>query len=428
MLNGGVSFRLFRIPIQAQIWFFLTIFFLSFRRLDNLAAAPLLSILLFVEAVVVAAIAVLVHELGHAFAYRRYHQEPRIVLWGLGGLTYGQRTLPPKQSIIVSVAGPLAGIILMGLPAWALQQYVLPGRLPYNELGIVVASAVADVKWFALIWSLVNLVPLLPLDGGHVAESIFELVTGSPRRQTVRIISVVTGAVLGVGAFVLYGSTFALFFGGGLAALNAYQYYQERRGSPSRVQLEPMTSTGDGGGGSVVSMDSARRKRDRRSAPELTQSAYQLLERRDYRGTLKTVDRMRSKRLSSDLSRQATEIAVLAWLGERNPARAAEELGKLPKGADSSRPLLAVLAVTDKRVEDGLAMMVRSLAGDPPSPNRIIAVDLFAEQGMIHRLARALVDLDGGSGFEAAVALEGMLHQLNRTQDASTVSDVILLG
>ena len=30
--------------------------------------------------------------------------------------------------------------------------------------------------------------------------------------------------------------------------------------------------------------------------------------------------------------------------------------------------------------------------------------------------------------LEAAVALEGMLHRLHRTQDASTVSDVILLG
>jgi hypothetical protein len=47
---------------------------------------------------------------------------------------------------------------------------------------------------------------------------------------------------------------------------------------------------------------------------------------------------------------------------------------------------------------------------------------------MIHRLARELVDLEGGAGFEAAVGLEGMLHQLNRTQDAATVSDVILLG
>jgi hypothetical protein len=47
---------------------------------------------------------------------------------------------------------------------------------------------------------------------------------------------------------------------------------------------------------------------------------------------------------------------------------------------------------------------------------------------MTHRLARDLVDMPNGAGFEAAVALEGLLHQLHRTQDASTVNDVILLG
>jgi hypothetical protein len=68
--------------------------------------------------------------------------------------------------------------------------------------------------------------------------------------------------------------------------------------------------------------------------------------------------------------------------------------------------------------------MVKEPEGGP----KLIAVDLFAEYGMTHRLARDLVDQPGGKGFEAAVALEGMLHRLHRTQDASTVSDVILLG
>lgn len=428
MLQGGLSFRIFRFPVKVQLWFFITILFLSFRRLDNLAADPVLSIVLFLEVIIVATVAVLVHELGHAFAYRRYDQDASIVLWGLGGLTFGQRELPPKQSILVSAAGPFAGIILMGLPAWAIQHWVLPGRLPFNDVGIVLGTTVADVKWFALVWSFVNLVPLLPLDGGHIAESIFELVTGEPRRQTVRILSIITGVLLGSVAFAFYGDTFILFFGFGLAAFNGYAYYQQRKGAVSRIEIEPESPSGDRGGGSVVSMDSARRKRDRRSPAELIGSGYELLERRDYRGALRTVDRLRGKRLSADLARQTTEIAVLAWVGERNPAKAAEEMGQLPRGADSSRTLVAVLAVADKRVEDGVTVMVRSLTGDPPSPTRIIAVDLFAEYGLIHRLARQLVDLEGGSGFEAAVTLESMLHQLNRTQDAATVSDVIMLG
>lgn len=430
MLRGGLSFRLFRIPIQVQLWFFITLLFLSIQRLQPLFREPFLSITTFLGAMIVATVAVIVHELGHAFFYRRYGQEPRIVLWGLGGLTYGQTKVDPKREILISAAGPLIGIIFMGLPAWAVQEYVFQttsipfGASPLQELGYITVN---DIKWFALIWSLINLLPIIPLDGGHITEAVLELVKGEPRKQTARMVSVVAGVAFGTIAFFFLGfGTLTLFLGYGLALYNGVAYYQEKQGAPNRFEIVP--ESGDGGGGSVVSMDTARRKRDRRSAPDLAQAGYQLLERRDYRGALRTVDRLRGKRLSSDLTRQTSEIAALAWLGERNPAKAAEEVGRLPRGADSSRALVAVLAVADKRVDDGLTMMVRSLTGDPPSPSRIIAVDLLAEYGMIHRLARELVDLEGGAGFEAAVTLEGMLHQLNRTQDAATVSDVILLG
>jgi len=432
VLRYGVSFRLFRIPIRVQIWFFVTLLFLSVERLRPLFDRPFIALSTFFEAMLVATLAVIVHELGHAFMYRRYGQEPSIVLWGLGGLTFGQAKVPPKREILVSAAGPVIGIVLLGLPAWAVQQYVFKSTFipfdagPLQELGYITVN---DIKWFALIWSFVNLLPLIPLDGGHITEAVLELVKGEPQKQTARIISVVTGVLFGTITFFFLGwSSLALFLGYGLALYNFVAYRQEQQGSMVRFEIVPEHDGGDSGGGSVVSMDTARKKRDRRSAPDLAEAGYEALERRDYRNALKIVERLRSKRLSSDLNRQATEIAALAWLGERNAPKAAEEMGQLPRGADSSRALVAVLAVADKRVDDGLAMMVRSLTGDPASPSRIVAVDLFAEYGMIHRLARELVDLDGGAGFEAAVALEGMLHQLNRTQDAATVSDVILLG
>jgi Zn-dependent protease len=429
VLRGAFSFRLFRVPIQVQIWFLVTLLFIGIYRLQPLFSIPFLAISTFIEAMVVAAVAVLVHEMAHALAFRRYGQEPTIVLWGLGGLTFGQSKLPPKREIVVSAVGPLAGILLMGLPAWALQTYVITPPFNPSDLQLLGLITLNDIKWFALIWSFINLLPLIPLDGGHITEAVLELWKGEPQKQTARIVSVVTGVLFGTfGFFGPWGAVWALFIGYGLALYNFVAYRQEQQGSMVRFEIVPEAAMSESSGGSVVSMDTARRKRDRRSAPDLAEAGYQALERRDYRGALKTVERLRDKRLSSDLSRQATEIAALAWLGERNAPKAAEEMGQLPRGADSSRALVAVLAVADKRVDDGLAMMVRSLTGDPPSPSRIVAVDLFAEYGMIHRLARELVDLEGGAGFEAAVALEGMLHQLNRTQDAATVSDVILLG
>lgn len=184
VLRGALNFRLFRVPIQVQLWFGITMLFISINRLQPLFDAPFLSITTFLECIIVATIAVLVHELAHAFAFRRYGQEPSIVLWGLGGLTYGQSKLSPGRDIVTSAVGPLAGIVLMGLPAWALQHYVLPGRLPFNELGALAAVTVNDVKWFALIWSLINLLPLIPLDGGHITEAVLQIVKGEPQKQT----------------------------------------------------------------------------------------------------------------------------------------------------------------------------------------------------------------------------------------------------
>jgi hypothetical protein len=175
-------------------------------------------------------------------------------------------------------------------------------------------------------------------------------------------------------------------------------------------------------------MEKARKKRDRRSPAELIKAGYEALERREYKAALRISDRLQSKRLNAELDRWTAELAAFAWLGDRNPVKAEEAIGALPRGLAVSTPLAAVMSVANKRTDEGMRLMVQCMVNEPEGGPKLIAVDLFAEYGMIHRLARDLVDQPGGSGFEAAVALEGMLHRLHRTQDASTVSDVILLG
>ena len=64
----------------------------------------------------IAFLAVLLHEMGHAVAFRRYGVPSEIQLVALGGLTVplSQRRLQPGQAFIVSFAGPLVGIIIGG--------------------------------------------------------------------------------------------------------------------------------------------------------------------------------------------------------------------------------------------------------------------------------------------------------------------------
>ncbi len=70
-------------------------------------------------------VCILIHELGHAFAMRRYGQGSQIILHFSGGLTvpesiswgggYASIALTANQQIFISLAGPFAGFLFAGL-------------------------------------------------------------------------------------------------------------------------------------------------------------------------------------------------------------------------------------------------------------------------------------------------------------------------
>lgn len=425
----GLSFRLLKIPFRAELWFFIILVLWNIERLQPLKDRPIFTIAHFVEGMAAFAVAIIVHELGHCFVLRRYDQDPSVVLWGLGGLTFGSAPLPPKRSILVSAAGPVAGLLLIGLPAHLALQAWYATYLPFAELGSLPYLALVDLRFLAILWSLVNLLPIIPLDGGHICEAVLELWHGEPRKQTARMVSVVTGFTVGTYTFFWLGWTFGLFIGYLLAIYNLVAYVQERNNSPVRFEIVPEGGAEGGAPASpVVSLERERKRRDRRSSAELLRDGYAALERREYKAVLRTANRLTSKRLSGETATRAQELAAWGWLGEGDLVQVEAVLGAMPKGASPSRPLAAVIELVNHRTDAAVASMLQIMVRDPDDIAKVIAVDFFAEHGMTHRLARELVDLEGGKGFEAAVALEGMLHRLHRTQDASTVSDVILLG
>src|SRR5512147_1097403 len=75
--------------------------------------------------VLVVFVSILIHELGHALAFRRYGQRSRIVLHFAGGLTipepvswgstYANVGLTPNQQIFISIAGLGAGFLFAAL-------------------------------------------------------------------------------------------------------------------------------------------------------------------------------------------------------------------------------------------------------------------------------------------------------------------------
>ncbi len=52
--------------------------------------------------------------------------------------------------------------------------------------------------WINVGWSVLNLLPILPLDGGNVTLSLLDLATKGRGRRPAEIISIVAAGALGV--------------------------------------------------------------------------------------------------------------------------------------------------------------------------------------------------------------------------------------
>jgi Zn-dependent protease len=70
--------------------------------------------------VILGFVALLLHELGHAVAFRRYGVDSSISFWLFGGFTIpndqeAASRLSDRQMLVVAVSGPLVGIVIGGM-------------------------------------------------------------------------------------------------------------------------------------------------------------------------------------------------------------------------------------------------------------------------------------------------------------------------
>lgn len=183
---GGIGVRLLGIPVRIEAAFLLAMGFLGWAmgRQGVYLAMWLL----------VAASSVLLHELGHALAFRRFGADPEVVLQGFGGYTTGSAQ-PPARSIAVSLAGPAVGLAIGGL-------VLVVARATSIESEFV-ATTMADLVFVNLGWGLFNLLPMLPLDGGNVMAAALAGLTKGGGQKSARVVSLVTAGALIVAALVL---------------------------------------------------------------------------------------------------------------------------------------------------------------------------------------------------------------------------------
>ena len=207
-----MRFRLAGFPVEVHPSFFILAVLLG------LSANDIRLILLWVGVVFVS---ILVHELGHAMVGRSYGLHPEIRLYSMGGLTSWSsgRLLTPRQSILISIAGPAAGLALGGI-VFALS------AIDAVDLTFMGRYVVMQLLWVNIGWSILNLMPIVPLDGGNVVRSLVHMYRGYRDERLPAMISMGVAAVL----FFLALSV-GMNFGAILAAWLAYANYMTFKGA-----------------------------------------------------------------------------------------------------------------------------------------------------------------------------------------------------
>lgn len=153
---------------------------------------------------------VLLHELGHAIAARRYGVATRdIVLLPIGGVARLER-IPetPRHELVVALAGPAVNVLIAFLLYLWLQA---SGQwLPGSPVTVSGGSFLQRLYFVNLFLVAFNLLPAFPMDGGRVLRAL--LAMRLEYTQATRVASVIgQGLALLLGFIGLFANPFLIF-------------------------------------------------------------------------------------------------------------------------------------------------------------------------------------------------------------------------
>lgn len=369
------QFALAGIPVRVEPTFFVVIALLGINPLDP---DPL-----FIGSwIVIAFVSILVHELGHAVAFRVYGIRPSITLHGFGGLTSGSGELSPARHIVVSLAGPLSALALLGLPALWLERSGLLSSVDARTI-------VAQVVWINIGWSLLNLLPILPLDGGQVFAAVADLVTGGRGRRSAEVVSIGLAGIIAVWA-LREGFVFGAMLAGMFAVMNV--------SSLSRARAEELGAK----------LHQAHRMLLAHRPDEAEQVVAEVLAARPSGATLAW----------------AAELCAWARLWRGDLVGADELLRRYTHAGGPSHCYRAAEALAAGRTSEGVALMAWALANEPAGPAKSLGAVAAAGSGQALAVARELA-LIGPQGVEAAGLLRQLLDHAGYRADAAAVGELL---
>lgn len=208
----NTTFRLgsiYGVPVHFSIWYFILVAFFS-RSMGSPAEMVLFGVAM--------TISLLVHEMGHAMVAKWQGLNPSVTLHGMGGHCTHQPASSDKRDAVLVAAGPGAGLVL-GLASGAVM-------LVAGKMGAVLPPMLDTFLGFmaliGIVWSIFNLLPIFPLDGGKLARlallNTLKPETGHKVSHISSLILCAIGIALAVANRSIYMGLIAAYF--------AYQNWQ----------------------------------------------------------------------------------------------------------------------------------------------------------------------------------------------------------
>lgn len=208
-----VRFSIFGIPVLVHPFFWITLAIIG-GALNANSPSAILEVCLFLLA---GFISILIHELGHALTARKFGAHSEIVLQAFGGYAaYSGARLSRPQSFAVTAAGPAVQILLGGMLFYTLPR--LPEMSPYGSHFLITLMGIS------IFWALLNLLPILPLDGGRMLEAVL----GPQRRNLTLWTTIIVASAIAIISLKATGSILLPVFMG-MFAWQAWQALRENR-------------------------------------------------------------------------------------------------------------------------------------------------------------------------------------------------------
>lgn len=204
-----ISFSIFNIPVRVQPWFWITLVIIGGSRFTD-SKEGLLRLLLFLIA---GFISILVHELGHALTAKHFGKRVEIVLQAFGGYAAysGGAPLSRTKTFLVTAAGPAIQIVLGFVVLLFARQFD-----GISQQAIYFLRTLYGISFF---WAIFNLIPVLPMDGGRIMETLL----GPQRIRLTLQISMAVAIGIGLLSLMLLPGSILIPIFMGMMAYESYK-------------------------------------------------------------------------------------------------------------------------------------------------------------------------------------------------------------